>query len=611
MVKKYRLNIRLKIIYISIVILFVFVLAILRYAFNRSRNLLIQQEIGIISQVMNRNELAVEEVMDAVRKLSAVSNTHKQIASLLNESYKNQLYSSENASRIRSLEEELLFYKNIFMDYRIHYVIMGADGTIYSIADGIENSAMFGKQLLESVKQQAWFHEFMEKERVSCWVAPCMYDKKGVIKEEGDPHIFFVRRIQDYNTQKYLGVSIVSFPIDNFSELLTPYGNGGLMLLNQENQPVYTRDSENYFEGVNVEDLTAQFNKGQGHFYFDKQNVSYLVNYQKVEDCGWYLVNMIPIMVTTQAVDHFYRSITGLVFLIALAAAAVCLAMYIYINAPLNRLVRRVSSVNIGGTRVSEAAEISRPSFGIAETEMEINRMVDYIEELSAQALKQRDIEQNLRYEMLRAQLNPHFLFNTLNIIKWSAMMSGAANIADMITSLGILLENTMNRGEKETALREEIKVVKAWAEIKNWGLKNRIQIYCEIPDDLLDFRVIRFFLQPLVENAVLHGMNGQENGEIRIQAEREDMGVCVSVHDNGSGIDAQTLERICRELDGEYKRRHVTGIGLKSIHELMKTKYGPEYGLTIESDKMRGTTVYALFPDREDKHNAESNDRG
>ena len=145
--------------------------------------------------------------------------------------------------------------------------------------------------------------------------------------------------------------------------------------------------------------------------------------------------------------------------------------MYIYINAPLNRLVRRVSSVNIGGTRVSEAAEISRPSFGIAETEMEINRMVDYIEELSAQALKQRDIEQNLRYEMLRAQLNPHFLFNTLNIIKWSAMMSGAANIADMITSLGILLENTMNRGEKETALREEIKVVKAWLRLK-LGLK-------------------------------------------------------------------------------------------------------------------------------------------
>lgn len=609
--KKYRLNIRLKVIYISIVILFIFVLAILRYAFNRSRNLLIQQEVGIISQVMNRNELAVEEVMDAVRKLSAVSNTHKQIASWLNESYKDQLYSAENASRIRSLEDEILFYKNIFMDYRIHYVIMGADGTVYSVADGIENSAMFGKKLWESVKQQPWYQKFMEKEDGSCWIAPCRYDKKGVIKDGGDPYILFVRRLQDYNTQKYLGVSIVSFPIYNFSELLTPYGNGGLMLLNQEGHPVYIRDGMNYFEGVDPEELKIQFTAGYGHFYFNKENISYLVNYQKIEDCGWYLVNMIPVTVTTQAVDHFYRSITVLVFLIAFAAAVVCLAMYVYINAPLNRLVRRVSSVNIGGTRVSEAAEIPRPSFGIAETEMEINRMVDYIEQLSAQALKQKDIEQNLRYEMLRAQLNPHFLFNTLNIIKWSAMMSGAANIADMITSLGILLENTMNRGEKETPLREEVKVVKAWAQIKNWGLKNRIQIYCEIPDELMDFHVIRFFLQPLVENSVLHGMNGQENGEIRIRAERKDAGVCVSVQDNGTGIDAQTLERLCRELDGEYKRRHVTGIGLASIHELMKTKYGDEYGLTIESREMTGTTVYALFPGGEDNHNVESDDCG
>ena len=609
--KKYRLNIRLKVIYISIVILFIFVLVILRYAFNRSRNLLIQQEVGIISQVMNRNELAVEEVMDAVRKLSAVSNTHKQIASLLNESYKDQLYSSENASRIRALEDELLFYKNIFMDYRIHYVIMGSDETIYSVADGIENNAMFGMQLWESIKQQRWYHKFMEEEEVSCWIAPCRYDKKGIIKDEGDPYILFVRRLQDYNTQKYLGVSIVSFPIYNFSELLTPYGTGSLMLLNQESQPVYIRDGECYFKGIDTGKLKAQFVSGQGNFYFDKENVLYLVNYQKIENCGWYLVNMIPVTVTTQAVDHFYRSITGLVLLIAFAAAAVCLVMYVYINAPLNRLVRRVSSVNIGGTRVSEAAEISHPSFGIAETEMEINRMVDYIEQLSAQALKQKDIEQNLRYEMLRAQLNPHFLFNTLNIIKWSAMMSGAANIAGMITSLGILLENTMNRGEKEAALREELKVVKAWALIKNWGLKNKIQICCEIPEELMDFHVIRFFLQPLVENSVLHGMNGQENGEIWIRAERRDTGICVSVQDNGSGIDAQTLERICRELDGEYKRRHVTGIGLASIHELMKTKYGVEYGLTIESGKMIGTTVYALFPDREDKHDAQSNDRG
>ena len=213
--------------------------------------------------------------------------------------------------------------------------------------------------------------------------------------------------------------------------------------------------------------------------------------------------------------------------LIAVSALGVCLAMYVYINAPLNRLLHRVSSVNIGGRRVADVGEGSKNIFGIAEAEQEINHMVDYIERLSAQALKQKEIEQSLRYEMLRAQLNPHFLFNTLNVIKWSAMISGAGNIGDMIASLGVLLENTMNRGKEESTLFEEIKVVKAWVEIKNWALKNRIQIHVDMPEELRDFSVIRFFLQPIVENAVLHPLAPLHNpaGILGIEAARKVFG--------------------------------------------------------------------------------------
>lgn len=326
-------------------------------------------------------------------------------------------------------------------------------------------------------------------------------------------------------------------------------------------------------------------------------------------------MNLVPLDKTTQAIDDLYRTLSFLMFLFALGACGVCFVMYVYINAPLNRLIRKVSQVNIGGTRISEVEEAGRwgkTVFGIVEAEREIGRMVDYIEKLSAETIEQREIQQNLKYEMLRAQLNPHFLFNTLNVIKWSAMISGAANIGDMITSLGILLENSMNRKEEEVSLKEEIKVIKAWVEIKNWALKNRIQIHEEIPQELLEFKVIKFCLQPLVENSVLHGMEHVENGEIWIRAFCQGNRVCIVIQDNGIGMDEERLREIMADLDINRKRRHVTGIGLTSIHELMQVKYGPEFGLAIESEIGAGTKVYVHLPyERKDKNHAEGSDCG
>ena len=117
MQKRYRINWKTRIIYASMIALFVSVLLIMNYAFNRSRNLLIEQETGIISQYMNRNELAVTDIMDSIRKLSAASSTDKQVASYLARSYEGDVFSSENASRIREVEDTLAFYRNIFFDY--------------------------------------------------------------------------------------------------------------------------------------------------------------------------------------------------------------------------------------------------------------------------------------------------------------------------------------------------------------------------------------------------------------------------------------------------------------------------------------------------------------
>lgn len=614
-----RLSARTRLIYLCIGALFVSVFLITNYAFNRSRLLLVEQEASIISQYMGRSQMALRDLTDSIRKLSAASSTNKDVSGLLKQAGEVSAYSAENASRIRQVEETLTFYRNVFFDYRVHYMILGADGTVYSVADGIDNSSYFGSRFAQSVGEQAWYQEFLESSRVSDWIIPCIYDEKGVFKEEkegprDEEFLLFVRKIRDYNTLKPLGVSFVSVPMENLDRILVPYEGASLVLADGQGQILYASGEKKELDPGVWEELERMPGREMGDFRYRMDGEEYLISYARAEGLDGWLLNYVPVVSITRAVDQLYGTATALMALIALGAVLVCLAMYIYVTGPLNHLIKKVSGVHIAGTRISDVKEAGMPEkqvFGIAEAEQEISRMVDYIERLSAQSLKQKEIEQNLRYEMLRAQLNPHFLFNTLNVIKWSAMISGAGNIADMITSLGILLENTMNRGEEETALKEEIRVVRAWVEIKNWALKNKIQIHTDVEPGLEDFKVIRFFLQPLVENAVLHGMEYVENGEIWIRAKRDNGRVYVTVQDNGMGIEPERLEEILKELDKESGRRHVTGIGLASIHELMRLRYGGDCGLSIESKKAAGTKVCAVFPDKRGSVHVKGNDRG
>ena len=135
--------------------------------------------------------------------------------------------------------------------------------------------------------------------------------------------------------------------------------------------------------------------------------------------------------------------------------------------------------------------------------------------------------------------------------------------------------------------------------EEKAGALKNRIELVTDIPQELEEFKVIKFFLQPLAENAVLHGMGEAAHGTIWVAAEQYGERVCVTVQDNGVGMEQGKLDEILKEMDENSKKRHVTGIGLTSIHELMKVRYGPDYGLYIESRVGYGTKVFAVFPYR------------
>ncbi|WP_326520355.1 sensor histidine kinase [Faecalispora jeddahensis] len=234
----------------------------------------------------------------------------------------------------------------------------------------------------------------------------------------------------------------------------------------------------------------------------------------------------------------------------------------------------------------------------IPDAERKFDQMTVRIEEMTAAALEKQALEEKMRYETLRAQLDPHFLFNTLNTIKWSAMASNAGNIADMIACLGGVLENAIHRGEEEIPLSKELELVKSYIQIKNWTLKHRYELKIEVPEQFYQYPVFKYCLQPIVENAVIHGMEGMQNGVITIRARQEMDCLFLDVHNNGTEMTPEQIKSVLEHVRSSIdSRRTLTGVGLSSIDGMVKLRYGKKYGISMVSAPGQGTTVSICLP--------------
>jgi len=240
----------------------------------------------------------------------------------------------------------------------------------------------------------------------------------------------------------------------------------------------------------------------------------------------------------------------------------------------------------------------------ISILENEFNRMVVKQRELILRITeKERKIqetqrkESELKYEMLMAQINPHFLFNTLNTIKWSALMSGAQNVATMISHLGKLLEMSINRNGDTITLQEEIKNVESYFYIQKIRFYSAIELNCDIPEDTKECIVPKLILQPLVENAIIHAFTKQDYGKISINSYKTEKELIIIVADNGKGINNDLLRnRLEKHSDGDTISKF-SGIGINNVNGRIKLRYGNEYGLEFQSKEGSGTRVTVRLP--------------
>ncbi len=253
-----------------------------------------------------------------------------------------------------------------------------------------------------------------------------------------------------------------------------------------------------------------------------------------------------------------------------------------------------MASVKAGNlkAKIKESGPIETYVLGVTFNEM-VSQLKASIQEIEDKETQKRLAE----IAALQSQINPHFLLNTLNTIKLMASISNASNIQKMTEALTKLLSSAFNRGGMYTTVGEEIKLLDYYVQIMKVRYGDQFDIRYEINPEIRSIRILKLLLQPIVENAIIHGLHERETrGMIQVTGSTHHNHCLIVIHDNGRGMNPEILRTLLEATDPKV-HESFSGIGLKNVHERLRLNYGAPYGITIESEQNRGTTVTVSMP--------------
>ena len=266
------------------------------------------------------------------------------------------------------------------------------------------------------------------------------------------------------------------------------------------------------------------------------------------------------------------------------------------ITMPITRISRVTNQVAKGNLSVRAAAESGAEARMLSDS---LNAMIDKINELLDQVTTEQIRLRKAEFELLQAQINPHFLYNTLDTIVWLAEAGDQKRVVSMVGNLSDFFRTSLNQGKDIISIREELAHVRSYLEIQQVRYQDILRYEITVPEDLYEYKIPKITIQPLVENALYHGIkNKRGQGTITITGDRSENGFVLYVRDNGIGM---TQERL-NEVRAGIQKLSYTGkeiYGLYNVNERIRLNFGETYGISIESTYGEGTCVSISLPDQ------------
>ncbi len=312
---------------------------------------------------------------------------------------------------------------------------------------------------------------------------------------------------------------------------------------------------------------------------------------------GWYVVSVSydSDLVTGGPYVQMMNALVGLILFIIVGLATNLITKGI--TKPLRQLQFVMRSVETGDFKKAGELEATDE---IRELAKEYDLMVGRIGELMEENIREQELKRKSDLKALQAQINPHFLYNTLDSIIWMGEMEKHEEVVKMTSALSRLFRISISKGHEIISLRDELEHVRSYLTIQEMRYKNKFRYLIDISEDLLDLSVLKITLQPLVENAIYHGIRSVDyEGLIEIRGSRNGNSLILTVKDNGEGMDVRQLAAMLNSVDDEEEpdpqRRE--GTGIRNVHERIRLYFGREYGLTYDSGAGKGTVITIRLP--------------
>ncbi len=335
--------------------------------------------------------------------------------------------------------------------------------------------------------------------------------------------------------------------------------------------------------------LQADTQKGYFEFFEDVEKVAI---FSTISSTGWKIIKTVPTSYLYQEVNNMQRDFLmfGAVYSVAIILFMILFSIR-YTN-PMMKMMNTIQKVEQGDltarTEISSNDEVGRLGHSL-------NRMIEEMQNLIDRLIKEEQEKKEVELEALHAQINPHFLYNTLTTIKWMAKIQGDNSVSRAIVALIKLLRVSTNLSTDMISLREEIEYVENYVVIQKLKYNEAIIMQYNIAQDCLDVMMPKLILQPIVENAIIYGITEDHKDiNIRITAFAESDELFIEIADDGPGIAPDVLEEIQRT---QAEKNRFSKVGLNNINQRVKLYYGRAYGLGIETEVGVGTKIIVKIP--------------